>query len=121
MRFLFWTLLLVLQPCLVYAIHKTDVGVVDWYKKLVGVPLSGNIVTAPTFRRVGGKSVILTATTSNALAALSPGDGHVGESVGPPWLVTLVLMILVAWRYIFEADDRIAGFYTHDDGEFGSI
>ncbi|KAF9450978.1 DUF1620-domain-containing protein [Macrolepiota fuliginosa MF-IS2] len=97
MRSLLWVLLLVLHSCLVHAIHKTDVGVVDWYKKLIGVPLAGNIATAPTFRHAGGKDIILTATTSNVLAALNPEDGQ------------------VSWRYVFEADDRIAGFYPHDD------
>lgn len=81
MRSLFWTLLLILQSCLVRAIHKTDAGVVDWYRKLVGVPLTANTVTAPSFRRIEGKEVILTATTSNVLAVLDPEDGHVGELI----------------------------------------
>ncbi|KAF5353540.1 hypothetical protein D9756_007937 [Leucocoprinus leucothites] len=97
MRPLFWTLLLVLQACFVHAIHQTDIGVVDWYKQLVGVPLVASSSTAPAFRRVGGKDIILTATTSNVLAALNPEDGH------------------VAWRYVFDAEDRIAGYYTHND------
>lgn len=80
MRSLIWTLFLVLQSCLVHAIHKADVGVVDWYKRLIGVPLAASVVTAPTFHRVGEQNFILTATTSNVLAALNPEDGHVGES-----------------------------------------
>ncbi|KAJ3575190.1 hypothetical protein NP233_g1262 [Leucocoprinus birnbaumii] len=97
MRSLLWTLLLVLQACIVHAIHQSDVGVVDWYKQLVGVPLVASSSTAPAFRRVEGKEIILTATTSNVLAALSPEDGH------------------VAWRYVFDSEDRIAGYYAHND------
>jgi hypothetical protein len=61
------------------ALHETDVGVVDWHKHLVGVPLSGSISTAPSFHRTGNKSVILTATGNNVLAALDPDDGSVRE------------------------------------------
>lgn len=63
------------------ALHESDVGVVDWHKRLIGVPLINSIATAPTFHRVGGKntqSVVLTATGSNVLAALSPVNGSVG-------------------------------------------
>jgi hypothetical protein len=81
MRSLLSALLLALQACIVvHAIHKTDVGLVDWHRQLIGVPLAGSSSTAPTFCRSSeGKELILTATTSNVLAALSPEDGHVGE------------------------------------------
>lgn len=59
----------------VFAIHESDVGVVDWHKHLVGVPLSGIPTTAPSFYRAGNKSIILTATANNVLAALEPANG----------------------------------------------
>lgn len=81
MRSLFWTLSLVLHTYVVQAIYITDVGLVDWYKQLVGVPLIGSSSTAPSFQRVHGKEIILTATASNVLAVLNPEDGSVGESI----------------------------------------
>ena len=59
----------------VWSIHESDVGVVDWHKHLVGVPLSGIPTTAPSFYQAGNKSLILTATVNNVLAALEPADG----------------------------------------------
>lgn len=67
-----------------FALHESDVGVVDWHKKLVGVPLTSSSATAPVFHRVGEEtthSVILTATASNVLAAIYPDNGTVGEKV----------------------------------------
>jgi hypothetical protein len=60
-----------------WALHESDVGVVDWHKRLVGVPLSGLATTAPSFHRSGNKTLILTATANNVLAALEPEDGSV--------------------------------------------
>ncbi|KAF8153864.1 hypothetical protein B0H34DRAFT_661928 [Crassisporium funariophilum] len=77
------------------ALHESDVGIVDWNKHLVGVPLFGSPSTAPAFHLVGNKSIILTATGNNVLAALEPEDGS------------------VLWRYIFDPEDRIAGYYRH--------
>ncbi|KAL4255601.1 ER membrane protein complex subunit 1 [Pleurotus pulmonarius] len=81
-----------------FALHESDVGVVDWHKKLIGVPLTSSSATAPVFHRVGEEtthSVILTATASNVLAAIFPENGT------------------VAWRYIYESGDNIASFYLH--------
>lgn len=78
MRQLFFVFLLVLQSCLVHAVHKSDVGLIDWYKQLVGVPLT-TTANSPTFHHVGGRDIILTATMSNVLAALDAADGQVGE------------------------------------------
>ncbi|KAK1228286.1 hypothetical protein PQX77_008674 [Marasmius sp. AFHP31] len=78
------------------ALHESDVGVVDWHKSHIGVPSVGSSITAPKFHRVGGKntqSVIISATESNALAALNPVNGT------------------VAWRYVFEPEDRIISVY----------
>ncbi|RDB18117.1 ER membrane protein complex subunit 1 [Hypsizygus marmoreus] len=90
---------LVLLTAPVRALHESDVGVVDWHKLLVGVPLVGAATTAPVFHTVTSTntSLILTATGSNVLAALDPDEGS------------------VLWRYVYEPDDRIAGFYKHDD------
>ncbi|KAF9007089.1 hypothetical protein BDQ17DRAFT_1407603 [Cyathus striatus] len=81
----------------VKALHESDVGVIDWHKQLVGVPLSGSIATAPTFLHARNKSLIITATGGNVLAALDSENGS------------------VAWRYVYEPADRIAGFYKSKD------
>ncbi|KAF7371106.1 hypothetical protein MSAN_00745500 [Mycena sanguinolenta] len=78
------------------AIHESDVGVIDWHKKLIGAPLA-----APVFHHSAKngtiESLLLVPTASNVLAALNTTDGS------------------VAWRYVFEADDDIASF--HADGD----
>ncbi|KAG5636275.1 hypothetical protein H0H81_008561 [Sphagnurus paluster] len=99
-------LLLATAP-LTSALHESDVGVVDWHKLLVGVPLVTAPVTAPSFhtlnRDVGvqeqkaAENVIFTATGNNVLAALNPQDGA------------------VEWRHIYEPDDRIAGYYPQSN------
>ncbi len=64
-----------------FGIQESDAGIIDWHKRLVGVPLVDSTSTAPVFHRVGGKntkSVILAATGQNLLAALNPVDGSVG-------------------------------------------
>jgi hypothetical protein len=81
MRLLLCALLLALQSCFVHAVHKADVGLIDWYKKLVGVPLT-TTPHSPTFHHARGRDIILTATMSNVLAALDANDGQVGECVG---------------------------------------
>ena len=65
-----------------YALHESDIGVVDWHKSLIGVPLTTTAVTAPTFYSVPGTdtNLILTATGNNVLAALNATDGNVGMS-----------------------------------------
>ncbi|KAF8809912.1 DUF1620-domain-containing protein [Phlegmacium glaucopus] len=80
-----------------WALHESDVGIVDWNKKLIGVPLSGSVTTAPAFHHVGNKTIILTATGNNVLAALEPENGS------------------VLWRYLFDPEDRIASYYRHDN------
>ena len=67
----------------VHAIHSSEAGVVDWYKQLIGDPLTGSAALSPVFHRVGEvneptRSYILTATTSNVLAALFPENGTIG-------------------------------------------
>ncbi|KNZ73653.1 hypothetical protein J132_10454 [Termitomyces sp. J132] len=90
----------------IQAIHQSDVGVVDWHKFLVGVPRVAAPVTAPSFHRlnfvanstekpIDGAEIIYAATANNVITALNPKDGS------------------VVWRYIFEADDRILGYYPH--------
>jgi len=59
-------------------LHESDVGVVDWHKRLVGVPLIGSSSTAPTFYHADGTSLVITATGNNVLAALHPDNGSVG-------------------------------------------
>jgi len=57
-----------------WALHESDVGIIDWHTKLVGVPLVGSHNTAPVFHG----DFILTATASNVLAALNTTDGSIG-------------------------------------------
>lgn len=56
------------------AIHESEVGIVDWYTKLVGVPLSTSQLTKPVFHH----DTVLTATSNNVLAALNATDGSIG-------------------------------------------
>ncbi|KZT21772.1 DUF1620-domain-containing protein [Neolentinus lepideus HHB14362 ss-1] len=86
----------------VLALHEFEAGVVDWHKTLVGVPLAHSPSIASVFHRVHDtanttRSVILTATRSNVLAALNPGDGS------------------VAWRHIFEPEDPVVAFHRQRD------
>ncbi|GBE86822.1 hypothetical protein SCP_1000640 [Sparassis crispa] len=86
----------------VWALHASEVGVVDWYKSFAGVPRIGAISTAPVFHRIGGsngstQSLVLTATEKNVLAAISPVDGS------------------LAWRYLFDQDEHVIGLKAHQD------
>ncbi|KAJ7663918.1 DUF1620-domain-containing protein [Mycena polygramma] len=90
MHHLLWALLLC-SP-LALAIHESDVGVIDWHRKLVGVPLAPPIV-----RHTANGSLLAVPTESNVLAALNTTDGS------------------VAWRYVFEEADSIASFYVDGD------
>lgn len=74
MRLLFLLLALGITA---WALHESDVGIVDWNKRYIGVPLFGSVTTAPAFHHVGNKTIILTATSSNVLAALEPEDGTI--------------------------------------------
>ncbi|PCH43293.1 DUF1620-domain-containing protein [Wolfiporia cocos MD-104 SS10] len=85
-----------------WALHASEAGVVDWHKPFVGVPAVNVPSTAPSFHRIANfdgstRSVILTATSSNVLAALDPIAGG------------------VAWRYIFEDDERVIAYRQHSD------
>ena len=62
-----------------WALHESDVGVIDWYKRLIGVPLAGAVDTAPRFLHSGNGGLVLTATANNVLAALHPRNGSVGS------------------------------------------
>ncbi|KAG6916080.1 hypothetical protein DXG01_008554 [Tephrocybe rancida] len=70
------------------ALHDSDVGVVDWHKFFIGVPLVAAHVTAPSFHALNsvadangdttmGAEIIYTATANNVFAALNPKDGSV--------------------------------------------
>jgi hypothetical protein len=61
-------------------LHESDVGLVDWHKRLIGVPLLGSSFTVPNFHHVNGTSLVLAATGNNVLAALHPDNGTVGAS-----------------------------------------
>ncbi|KAI5117724.1 hypothetical protein M0805_006209 [Coniferiporia weirii] len=81
------------------ALHASEAGVVDWHKPFVGVPITHSHSLSPTFHRFSTgsskkstQSVILTATSSNTLAALDPTTGD------------------IAWRYIFDPEDPIVSF-----------
>jgi hypothetical protein len=78
MRLLNRALLAALSIATSWALQESEAGVVDWHKKLVGVPLSGSPSTAPVFHRFAERSFVLTATENNVLAALDTKDGSVG-------------------------------------------
>lgn len=61
-------------------LHESDVGAVDWHKRLIGVPLitGSSSSTTPAFHNVNGTTLVLTATVNNVLAALHPDNGSVG-------------------------------------------
>jgi hypothetical protein len=66
----------------VLALYESDVGIVDWHLPLVGVPLTSSLDTAPTFhaipKRPPTEALLLTATSSNVLAALRASNGQLG-------------------------------------------
>jgi ER membrane protein complex subunit 1 len=78
-----WLASLAVLPAL--AIHASEAGVVDWYKPFIGDALTGNPDISPVFHRFSEldgrtRSLVLTATTSNVLAALHPENGTIGTS-----------------------------------------
>jgi outer membrane protein assembly factor BamB len=81
-----------------WALHESDVGVVDWNTKLIGVPLHGSPHTAPVFHG----DYVLTATSNNVLAALNATDGS------------------IVWRSLYDAEDLIMAF-THHDNSVSSL
>ncbi|KAG8215379.1 hypothetical protein J3R82DRAFT_8977 [Butyriboletus roseoflavus] len=79
-----------------WAIHESEVGIVDWYTKLIGVPLYTSQFIKPVFR----DDLVLTATSNNVLAALNATDGS------------------IVWRSIHDAQDAIMGFKVHEDNMY---
>ncbi|KAF8678535.1 hypothetical protein AX14_004695 [Amanita brunnescens Koide BX004] len=96
MRLCLFHVLALFSAQAVCALHESDVGLIDWYKRLIGVPLAGAVDTAPRFLHSGNESLVLTATANNVLAALHPRNGS------------------VAWRFLFDPEDRINAFHTDD-------
>ncbi|KAL1658638.1 hypothetical protein GGF50DRAFT_131591 [Schizophyllum commune] len=96
-----WTPLIVLiTSTLSWALHESDVGVIDWHKSLVGVPQVYTPGTAPLMHRVKGKtskSVILSVTDKNVLAALDPVSGG------------------VTWRHVFDDSDPVVSYHKYED------
>lgn len=91
------------------ATYESEVGVVDWHTKLVGVPLYASQLTKPVLR----DDLVLTATSNNVLAALNATDGSIG-------LLAFILRsrdltLLAVWRSIHDTQDAIMGFKVHDD------
>jgi hypothetical protein len=88
-----------LLPFLVNAIQQSQVGLVDWHKSLIGVPLE---YAPPSFHRLQldvetTQSVVVTATSSNVLAAVNPVNGS------------------LVWRHIMDEGDFVVGFTKQDD------
>jgi hypothetical protein len=72
---LFRCILWLLLPAFASALHESEAGVVDWHKQNIGVPLPNS----PKIHRTGPtKGYLLTATSSNVLAALNPANGNLG-------------------------------------------
>ena len=85
-----------------WALHESDVGIVDWNKHYIGVPLAGSVTTAPAFHHVGNETIILTATGSNVLAALKPEDGSVRMCFGLSEIDAFEDKILLKFGDIFS-------------------
>ena len=116
-RMRWWTSFLVASVLYTptWALHESDVGVVDWHTKLVGVPLVGSQNTAPVFHG----DLILTATSSNVLAALNATDGSIGTfPLCHPYAVNGYRAV---WRSIHDEDDPILAFKIHDSSMFHSV
>ncbi|KAI0318194.1 DUF1620-domain-containing protein [Amylostereum chailletii] len=83
------------------ALKQSEAGVVDWHQSYVGVPLVDSLATAPAFLSKPGhpptSALLLTATSSNVLAALHPTNGS------------------IAWRFVYEPKDSIVYYQKHDD------
>lgn len=71
-------------PWTVLAIKSSEAGIVDWHKPFIGDVLTGNPELLPVFHRIEDngqtRSLVLSATTSNVLAALHPENGTIGAS-----------------------------------------
>ena len=72
----------------ILALHASEAGVVDWHKPLIGVPLTHSQSLAPTFHRFSAgagrkatKSVVISATSQNVLAALDAVEGNISASL----------------------------------------
>ena len=103
------------------ALHVSDVGVVDWHQPHVGVPLT-SLSTAPTFHAKPGRlptdALLLTATSSNVLAAIHASNG----SLGACYLYICRVEISnygAAWRFIYDPADPIVLYRM--DGESTSL
>ena len=98
------------------ALHEADVGLVDWHKQLIGVPLAGPLSASPSFHHVENRSLIITTTDSNVLAALEPEDGSIREL---PFLSNTFIIGLTSpvWRHVFDPEDRIMGYYKNSSGK----
>ncbi|KAI9058646.1 DUF1620-domain-containing protein [Trametes sanguinea] len=93
---------LLLGATCAFALHASEAGVIDWHKALAGVPLVQSPATAPSFHRRAfdngaTRSLVLTATESNVLAALDPVDGS------------------LEWRHVFDDDDHILAYRKSND------
>ncbi|EPQ55571.1 DUF1620-domain-containing protein [Gloeophyllum trabeum ATCC 11539] len=90
------------------ALHASEAGVVDWQKSLVGVPLTYTTSLSPAFHRVHDtvnttRSVILTATGNNVLAALDPVDGSVAvAALSGPGGATLRIFDALTGQLLLE-------------------
>ncbi|KAA1466837.1 DUF1620-domain-containing protein [Dentipellis sp. KUC8613] len=96
-----WLLSALFFVPLALGLHESEAGVVDWHRAQVGVPSFDSISTAPSFRttprRPPEDALLLTATSSNVLAALYARNGS------------------IAWRYIYDATDNVVSYHKHND------
>ena len=83
MWFVLQLLLLLVLSVISWALPKSDVGIVDWHKKLIGVPLSGPIRTAPTLQATGNTTAVIAATDNNGVAVPNAENGSVLEFTHP--------------------------------------
>lgn len=103
----------------VAALHESDVGIIDWHQPHTGVPQTWSLSTAPTFHAKPGRppteALLLTATSSNVLAAVHASNGSLGACHlyhGYPKASNFS----TAWRSIFEPSDNIVRYQKHREG-----
>ena len=115
----FFGLILASLCSTVLALYESDVGIVDWHRPLVGVPLTSSLNTAPTFhaipRRPPTEALLLTATSGNVLAALRVSNGQLG-AFQPRFSHLLSSDFGTAWRFLFDPTDPIIHYQQHRDG-----
>jgi ER membrane protein complex subunit 1 len=124
MMFVFW-LLLGLLP-FTFALHASEAGVVDWHKPLMGLPITHSDSSEPSFHRFKSKngtnkitkSVVLSATNANVLAALDAANGDICGLMNNVECSLELTLKNSAWRFAFDAEDPLISYRASGNGAF---